>query len=167
MIRGVHFRPGEKSTTYSRNIKTIINMATKFYLCPVCGNVVVKIEDSAVTPHCCGHEMVELQPGTADASAEKHVPVIEHIDDCTVTVKVGSQPHPMTPEHHICFIWLETVHGGQLKYLAKDDIIGREARAEFCTCKDHITAVYEYCNLHGLWKYDLGHDYKANEKCSK
>lgn len=146
-------------------------MATKFYLCPICGNVVVKIEDSGVTPNCCGKEMIELEPGTADASAEKHVPVIEHLNDCTVAVKVGSEPHPMTNQHHIIFIWLETVHGGQLRYLSKGDVIAKEARAEFCTCQDRITAVYEYCNLHGLWKYDVKEEFRKQccdtDKCSK
>lgn len=138
-------------------------MATKFYLCPICGNVIVKVEDSGVTPHCCGKEMVQLRAGEVDASKEKHVPVFERLDKCKVRVKVGSEPHPMTPEHHINFIWLETVHGGQLRYLSMDSVIAPEAEAEFCTCEDPVVAVYSYCNLHGLWKLEVNES--ASGKC--
>ncbi|MCQ2084170.1 MAG: desulfoferrodoxin [Bacteroidaceae bacterium] len=127
-------------------------METLFYVCPICGNLVTKIEDGGVTPVCCGEPMEELHPGSVDASVEKHVPVIERIDECTVIVKVGSTAHPMTPEHHIVFIWLETVHGGQLRYLNRNGVINETAQAEFCTCKDPLVAVYAFCNLHGLWK---------------
>ena len=131
-------------------------MKTHFFLCPICGNVIVKVEDSGVIPFCCGHEMVELQPGISDeASSEKHIPTFERRDDCTVVVRVGALPHPMTDLHHICFIWLETVHGGQIRYLTCNSVHTDEARAEFCTCKDPVTAVYEYCNIHGLWKLEV------------
>ncbi len=127
-------------------------MATKFFLCTTCGNVVVKVIDSGVVPVCCGTAMEELVPGETDGLVEKHVPVVERVDDRTVKVKVGSVPHPMTKEHSIRFIYLETEHGGQLQYLHTD---GR-AEALFCTgCKDKIIAVYEYCNLHGLWKTEI------------
>ena len=126
-------------------------MATKFFLCTTCGNVVVKAIDSGVDVVCCGKQMKELIPGTDDASMEKHVPVVERIDDCTIRVKVGSMPHPMTKEHHIVFIYLETEHGGQIQYLDPEG----QAEACFCGCKDRPVAVYEFCNIHGLWKTDI------------
>lgn len=143
-------------------------MSTKFYFCPTCGNLIVKVEDSGITPVCCGKEMVELQPRTVDTLAEKHVPVFKRLDDCTVKVEVGSVPHPMLKEHHIRFVWLETIHGGQLRRLAMDgadgtqprdpaagDILAPEACATFCTCSDPVVAVYAYCNLHGFWKLSV------------
>ena len=135
-------------------------MATRFFLCTTCGNVVVKFVDSEVKLVCCGKEMTELIPSTVDGLSEKHLPVVERVDDCTVRVKVGSLPHPMTPEHHIAFIYLETENGGQIQYL---DPAG-PAEALFCGCKDKPVAVYEYCNLHGLWKTEV--DCKAFEKKS-
>ena len=126
-------------------------MATKFFLCTTCGNVVVKAIDSGVKVVCCGKEMTELIPNTTDAMMEKHLPVVEHIDGRTVRVKVGSMPHPMTKEHHICFIYLETEHGGQIQYLDPEG----PAEAFFCGCKDKPVAVYGYCNLHGLWKTEI------------
>ena len=92
-------------------------MATKFFLCTTCGNVVVKVVDSGVVPVCCGDEMQELVPASTDGALERHVPVVECRDDCTIVVKVGSLPHPMAEEHHIAFIFVETANGGQIQYL--------------------------------------------------
>ena len=86
-------------------------MATKFFVCTTCGNVVVKFVDSGVTPFCCGKAMVELIPGTSDGAVEKHLPVVESVGKHTIRVKVGAMPHPMTGEHHISFICLETENG--------------------------------------------------------
>ena len=82
-------------------------MATKFYRCRHCGNVIQKVVDSKVPVVCCGEKMEELIPNTVDASNEKHVPVVTRLNDCRIKVEVGSTAHPMTPEHHICFIYVE------------------------------------------------------------
>lgn len=123
-------------------------MTTKFFLCTTCGNVVVKFVDSGVVPVCCGQQMQELIPSTDDFAMEKHLPVVECEKNGTIKVRVGSKPHPMTPEHHISFIYLETEDGGQIKYLMPDD----EPEAVFHNCCGKPVAVYEYCNIHGLWK---------------
>ena len=125
-------------------------MATKFFFCKHCGNVVVKFVDSGVTPVCCGETMVELKANSFDGVDEKHLPVIEKVNDCTVRVRVGSTLHPAELQHHIVFIYLETLSGGQLRML---DPTGKP-EAFFCGCKDKITAVYSYCNIHGLWGLD-------------
>lgn len=123
-------------------------MAVKFFKCRHCGNVIVKCVDSGVPVVCCGEKMQELVPGTVDASLEKHLPVVTRLDECRIKVEVGSVPHPMTPEHHISFIYVETENGG-MRIDLKD-----EPQAVFCTCSDKLVAVYEYCNLHGLWKVE-------------
>lgn len=124
-------------------------MATKFFKCKHCGNVIVKKVDSGVPVVCCGEKMEELVANTVDASAEKHVPVVTQVDDCHIKVDVGSVAHPMTPEHHIAFIYVETEKGGMSINLTD------KPEATFCTCADKPVAVYEYCNLHGLWKTEL------------
>ena len=122
---------------------------TKFYKCPVCGNLHVSVIDGGGVPVCCGKEMIELKANETDGAREKHVPVVTRAEEgCGVLVEVGSVPHPMLPEHHISFIYLETENGGQLRRLDPS----KPAVAEFCDCKDRVVAVYEYCNLHGLWK---------------
>ena len=126
-------------------------MAVKFYKCPHCGNVIVKHVDSGVVPFCCGEVMKELNPKAQDGAVEKHIPVVTKVDDCTLKIEVGSVPHPMTPEHHIAFIYVETENGGQIVNLDP----AKPAAAEFCVCKTPVTAVYEYCNLHGLWVKEM------------
>ena len=121
----------------------------KFYKCSHCGNVIGKVVDSGVPVVCCGQKMEELVANTVDASQEKHVPVVTRIDDCTIKVEVGSVAHPMLPEHHIAFIYVETGNGGMRMGLKE------KPEATFCVCNDKPVAVYEYCNLHGLWKTEL------------
>ena len=124
-------------------------MATKFFKCRHCGNVVTKVVDSGVPVVCCGEKMEELIPNTVDASGEKHLPVVTRINDCSIKVEVGSVAHPMLPEHHIVFIYVETETGG-IRVDLKD-----KPEAVVCTCTSKPIAVYEYCNLHGLWKTSL------------
>ena len=124
-------------------------MATKFFKCRHCGNVIEKVVDSGVAVICCGEKMEELVPNTVEASGEKHIPVVTRIDECTIKVEVGSVPHPMLPEHHIAFIYVETEDGG-IRINLKD-----MPEAIVCTCSSKPVAVYEYCNLHGLWKTEL------------
>lgn len=121
----------------------------KFYICPHCGNIITKMHDSGVPVICCGEVMEEIVPGTIDASVEKHVPVAE-INNDVVVIKVGSEPHPMIEEHHIVWIVIETMDGFQVKYLDKLGV----AEATFKT-DEKVIRVYEYCNLHGLWKLEI------------
>lgn len=120
----------------------------KFYRCQHCGNLVTFLHASGVPVICCGEEMTELLPGTVDASLEKHVPVVK-TEGASVYVKVGSVDHPMVAEHFIQWIALETNLGSQIKYLQP----GQEPAASFVLAEgETLVAVYEYCNLHGLWK---------------
>lgn len=126
-------------------------MTTEFYFCEKCGNLIIKAIDSGVPVVCCGMPMVKLVPKKADTGVEKHLPVVTKVDNCTIRIDVSSIAHPMLPEHHIAFIYVETNDGGQL---IKLDPTGTP-QAFYCTCKNKPTAVYEYCNLHGLWKTEL------------
>jgi len=73
------------------------------------------------------------------------------ISENSITVQVGSVPHPMTEEHHITFVYVETEHGGQRKALK----LGNEPKLMFSFSEDKPVAVYAYCNLHGLWKTEI------------
>ena len=121
----------------------------KFYRCSHCGNIIAFLENKGVPVMCCGQKMDEIIPGSVDAAAEKHVPVIK-IDGDTVTVCVGDVAHPMTEPHHTAGIVLETEHGSQKKDL---DPTG-EPCAVFALADDKAVAAWAYCNLHGLWKQD-------------
>ncbi|MCL2152407.1 MAG: desulfoferrodoxin [Oscillospiraceae bacterium] len=122
----------------------------RFFICKHCGNIAGLINDEGVPMMCCGDEMTELIPNTVEASAEKHLPEIILSGD-TLSVKVGSVPHPMEEAHHIAFIYVETERGGQRKCLK----VGEEPTQTFCFSNDKPVAVYAYCNLHGLWKTEV------------
>jgi len=108
------------------------------------------IEDKGVPLICCGEQMEELIPNTVDAATEKHVPMVTKTET-GIAVQVGSVPHPMEEAHYIEFIYVQTEHGGQRKALKP----GMEPKHDFCFINDKPTAVFEYCNLHGLWKTEL------------
>ena len=99
---------------------------------------------------CCGQKMQKLEAGVTDASKEKHVPVVEATEN-EVRVSVGSVSHPMTSEHHIAWVYLQTDRGGQRKCLAA----GSEPTVCFALKDETPVAVYAYCNLHGLWQADI------------
>ena len=94
--------------------------------------------------------MHELVPGTTEASSEKHIPVYKECNN-TVHVTVGSDEHPMEKEHYIQWICLVTSKGIQRVNLSSTD----KPEAVFYIGDEKPVAVYEYCNLHGLWKKDL------------
>lgn len=123
-------------------------MTVKFYRCAICGKIVAIVKETAVPTICCGQEMAQLILGTTDGAAEKHVPVVTRNGNI-VEVKVGSVEHPMTNEHYIQWICLQTKQGNQRKMLNPTD----KPEAKFMIFEDdEIEAVYEYCNLHSLWK---------------
>ena len=123
-------------------------MSVKIFKCMHCGNIIEMVEDKGVPVVCCGEKMTELVPGTSDGAAEKHVPVVT-VSGNKVTVNVGSDAHPMTDEHLISWIILETEDGCQRKHLSSADA----PEASFMLADgEKAIAAYEYCNLHGLWK---------------
>ena len=123
---------------------------TKFYVCEHCGNIVGMIHASGVPLVCCGAKMKNLEAGVVEASKEKHIPVVK-VNGNTVEVVVGSVLHPMSKEHSILWVYLETDKGGQRKNLSVDS----EPAVRFELADEKPIAVYAYCNLHGLWKADI------------
>lgn len=123
-------------------------MEVKFYICEHCGNIITMVKNAGVPIMCCGQKMIELIPGTVDASFEKHIPVFEEKNNI-VNVKIGAVEHPMIEEHHIEWVAVQTQNGIQRKLLAP----GEKPELNFALCEgEKVEAVYAYCNLHGLWK---------------
>jgi len=131
----------------------------KFFICKHCGNLIGLIDNKGVPMICCGEKMAELVPNTVDAAHEKHVPVVAKATECAcgcqcggaLTIEVGGTHHPMTDEHHISFIYIETENGGKRRCLK----VGQQPVITVCCCDDTPVAVYAYCNLHGLWKTEI------------
>nr|WP_295948467.1 desulfoferrodoxin family protein [uncultured Agathobaculum sp.] len=126
-------------------------MELKICKCMHCGNIIEVIEDHGVPVICCGEPMKVFKAGETDGAAEKHVPAVT-VEGGVIRVQVGEVAHPMTEEHHIAFIWLVTdkgVHRAVLNHTGAPEAVFQLAEGE------KAEAVYEFCNLHGLWKKAL------------
>lgn len=122
----------------------------KFLICKHCGNMVGMLKDAGVAMICCGEPMTELTANTVEASAEKHIPKVT-IEGDTVTVQIGSVEHPMLEEHHIEWVYIHTDKGGQRKEL----VPGEKPLVKFVLKDEKLLSVFEYCNIHGLWKIEM------------
>lgn len=114
----------------------------KIYECQKGGKVIVTNEEVNV------EHWRELVAGEKDAAKEKHVPVYA-VKCGKVRVSVGEVGHPMTQEHYITLVVLETNQGYQVKSLTPDSL----PEVTFSlSAGEKVVSVYAYCNLHGLWK---------------
>lgn len=120
----------------------------KYYRCPICGNVIEVVNGNVNMVKCCGGTPVLMEANTVDAAVEKHVPVYE-IDGEEIIVKVGEVIHPMEEAHYITFITLVTND----RVIRVDLKPGDEPVVRLPYVSGSV--IYEYCNLHGLWKNEV------------
>ena len=114
----------------------------RIYKCEKCNKVIITKDELNL------EGWKEIKAGETDAAQEKHVPVYE-VKCGKVRVAVGSVMHPMTAEHLIEWVLIETEQGYQVKYLTAES----SPVASFSLADgDKLKAVYAYCNLHGLWR---------------
>ena len=126
-----------------RNGNRSANMLkSKFYVCPVCGNVIRTIGEAVVS--CCGIMLPPLEPETAEGEHEIKVEVVE--DEYYVYLL-----HPMTRTHHISFLAAVSDQDMQLRKLYPEG--GAEARFKLGGVKD----LYACCNHHGLFRLRVQH----------
>ena len=112
-------------------------MRSKFYVCPVCGNVIHSIGTALIS--CCG---IVLPPLEAEEADDSHAVTIENVEDeHFVTVL-----HPMTKEHFISFVAYETCDRLQLVKLYPEE--NAETRMQL-RGRGYL---YWYCNRHGLYR---------------
>jgi superoxide reductase len=126
----------------------------QIYKCEVCGNIVEVLHTGTGTLVCCGQPMVLMAAQTKDQGYEKHVPVIEDLPASAcqvkdgVKIKIGAVEHPMTPEHYIEWIEIDTVDGkAGKKFLKPQD----KPESDFYT-RMNVLGARCYCNIHGLWE---------------
>jgi len=126
--------------------------AEKFnvYKCDLCGMIVEVLHGGVGHLACCNKNMRLLRENESDGAVEKHVPVIEFIQD-GVKVSVGSLPHPMLEEHFI--EWIELIAGDKVY---RQNLKPGENPEAFFKIGSEVDpkeiVAREYCNLHGLWK---------------
>lgn len=137
-------------------------MEDRFFSCESCGNLVMMLIASGVTPVCCGEEMTELVAKLADEGKEKHVPVVNRISSSEMTVAVGATLHPMVSNHLIEFVCLQTTEGFAVRHLKAGD----DPKVVFRFTGKPI-AVYAYCNVHGLWRLNIKDLCDNKTECSR
>jgi superoxide reductase len=117
----------------------------QIYKCEACGNIVEVLHGGEGGLVCCGQPM-SLQMGKKeDEGSEKHVPIIEKSEN-RISVRVGSQAHPMEEEHYIEWIELISDSKNCKKFLKPGD----QPKATFKNDSEN-NKVRIYCNIHGLW----------------
>lgn len=112
----------------------------KFYVCPICGNVIHSTGNTVVS--CCGVTLPALEPEEAD---DGHPVTLENVEDEQfVTVR-----HPMTKQHFISFLAFVTSDRIQLVKLYP------EGNAQTRFQLRGMGYLYYYCNRHGLYRKKL------------
>ena len=133
-ISVIELMNGEHIT--NRNISANL-LRGKFYVCPICGNVIHSTGNTLVS--CCG---VTLPPLEAEEADESHGLTIENVEDEQfLTIQ-----HPMTKAHFISFAAFVTCDRVQLVKLYP------EGEAQTRMQLRGMGMLYWYCNRHGLFR---------------
>ena len=123
-------------TVTNRNASSNI-LFSKFYVCPVCGNVIHSTGEAVIS--CCG---ITLPPLEADETDDEHTITVENVEDeHFITVH-----HDMSKKHYISFIAYVTCDRVQfVKFYPESDA---ETRLQL-RGRGYL---YIYCNRHGFMK---------------
>lgn len=114
-------------------------MRAKFYVCPVCGNVIHSMGEAVI--QCHG---VTLSPAESEGSDENHKIFIERIEDeYFVTIE-----HEMTKKHYIMFV---AAAGSDRIQLVK---LYPEGNAQVRFKINGVRRIFFYCNRDGLFSID-------------
>ena len=124
------------NTVINKNVSANM-LRSKFYVCPVCGNIIRTTGDAVVS--CCG---ITLPPLEAEEADDAHGISIEKVEDeHFITVS-----HEMTKSHFISFVAYVTSDRVQFVKLYP------EGNAETRFQLRGRGYIYLYCNRHGLMK---------------
>ena len=133
-ISVIELMNGEQIT--NRNVSANM-LRTKFYVCPICGNILHSTGSALVS--CCG---VTLPPLEAEEPDDDHAVTVEHVEDeHFLTVH-----HAMTKQHFISFLAFVTSDRIQMVKLYP------EGNAETRLQLRGRGYLYYYCNRHGLFR---------------
>lgn len=115
-------------------------LRSKFYVCPICGNVIHCTGDAVVS--CCGIALPALEAEEID---ETHSVLMEDVEDeHFITVE-----HPMTKHHYVSFIAFVTTDRLQMVKLYPEGNAQTRLQLRGRGC------LYFYCNRHGLYKQNV------------
>ncbi len=133
-ISVIELLSGEDITNTNRSFNM---QKIKFYVCPVCGNIIVSTGESSIS--CCG---ITLPPQEAELANEEHRLNIERIEDEYYV----TAPHDMSKTHYISFMASVADNSYELTKLYS------EGSPEAYFKVRRTRWIYFYCNRHGLFK---------------
>lgn len=123
------------------NVNVSANMMrSKFYVCPVCGNIVHTMGEAVI--HCHG---VQLMPCQAEETDEKHKISIEKVED-EYFICID---HDMTKQHYISFVAAMSADRIQMVKLYP------EGNAEVRFPIRGVRKILFYCNRDGLFTVNV------------
>lgn len=125
-------------TIHNANVSANM-LRSKFYVCPVCGNVIHSMGEAAI--HCHG---IRLAPLEAESTDERHMIFIERSED-EYYVRIE---HGMTKNHYISFVAAASSDEMQLVKLYPEG--GAEARFKI----RGVRRIFFFCNRDGLFSID-------------
>ena len=127
------------NTVYNSNVSANM-LRSKFYICPVCGNVIHGMGEAVI--HCHG---VLLQPAEAEETDEDHKIFVERVEDeYYVCIE-----HEMSKNHYISFIAAVSSDRMQMVKLYPEE--NAEARFKI----NGVKKIFFYCNRSGLFSINL------------
>ena len=126
------------NTIHNANVSANM-LRSKFYVCPVCGNVIHSMGEAAIHCHC-----IQLLPLEAETTDEHHMIFIERVED-EYYVRIN---HSMTKEHYISFVAAVSSDNMQIVKLYP------EGNAETRVKLRGVKRIYFYCNRDGLFSID-------------
>ena len=123
------------------NVNVSANMMrSKFYVCPVCGNVIHSMGEAVI--HCHGVLLTPCQPEETD---ENHMIFVEKVED-EYYVRIE---HDMTKEHFVSFVAALSADKIQMIKLYPEG--NAEARFKI----NGVKKILFYCNRDGLFFMDI------------
>ncbi len=123
------------------NVNVSANMLrSKFYVCPVCGNMIHSMGEAVI--NCHG---VLLTPSEAEETDENHMIFIERVED-EYYVRIE---HDMTKKHYISFVAALSSDKIQMIKLYPEG--NPEARFKI----NRVKKIFFYCNKDGLFSMDV------------
>ena len=126
------------NTVHNENVSSNM-LRSKFYICPVCGNIIHSMGEASI--HCHG---IQLMPLEAEPTDEDHMIFIERVEDEYYV----QTDHSMTKEHYISFVAAASSDDIQMVKLYPEG--NAEARFKI----RGVRRIFLYCNRDGLFMID-------------
>lgn len=120
------------------NNRSFNMLRSRFYVCPVCGNVITAAGNASIT--CCGINIPPLEAEAPGPNCPFPLNIEQVEDEYYVSID-----HPMSKDHYISF--MATLTGDHVELVK----LYPEGPAEARFKMRGVREIFYYCNKHGLF----------------